>query len=270
MIKLICTDIDGTLVPDGTNKINPELFEVIRQLKKKGIMFVAASGRQYASMRDLFSPVSQDMIFISEGGNLVTCREEIMAMSRMDPDIVKELITEIEAIEGCDALLSEPMVSYAKKSSKELCELMIEGYHYSLEIVDDLSNVVTDGIIKVALFQRDRRADEVLGQKMNPKWKNHEKVELVCAGKEWIDCINRGSNKGTAIAQIQKIMRIEPSETMVFGDNLNDLHMLKRAEYSFAVGNARDEVKEAARFVADTNVNDGVLKEIKKLLNSLV
>ena len=37
MIKLIASDIDGTLLPEGTDKINPEIFEVIRKLKEKGI-----------------------------------------------------------------------------------------------------------------------------------------------------------------------------------------------------------------------------------------
>ena len=50
MIKLIATDIDGTLVPDGSDKINPEIFEVIMHLKKQGIYFVVASGRQMKSI----------------------------------------------------------------------------------------------------------------------------------------------------------------------------------------------------------------------------
>ena len=52
---------------------------------------------------------------------------------------------------------------------------------------------------------------------------------------------------------------------MVFGDQLNDIEMLGQAYYSFAVGNARPEVKKAARFLADTNVNDGVLKILRLL-----
>ena len=47
MIKLVVTDIDGTLVKDGTLDINPEYMDVIRALKEKGIYFVACSGRQY-------------------------------------------------------------------------------------------------------------------------------------------------------------------------------------------------------------------------------
>ena len=47
MIKLVASDVDGTLVPDGTFEINPEIYDVIKKLKEKGITFAAASGRQY-------------------------------------------------------------------------------------------------------------------------------------------------------------------------------------------------------------------------------
>lgn len=50
MIKLIVSDVDGTLVPEGTNHINPELFELIRRLKKEGIYFAVASGRHKCSI----------------------------------------------------------------------------------------------------------------------------------------------------------------------------------------------------------------------------
>ena len=53
---------------------------------------------------------------------------------------------------------------------------------------------------------------------------------------------------------------------MAFGDQLNDLEMLGQAYYSFAVANARPEVREAARFQADANEEDGVLKILKLLL----
>ena len=56
---------------------------------------------------------------------------------------------------------------------------------------------------------------------------------------------------------------------MAFGDQLNDVEMLKQAYYSFAVANARDEVKKAARFQADSNVNNGVLKILQKYTRDL-
>lgn len=81
-----------------------------------------------------------------------------------------------------------------------------------------------------------------------------------------MDCMAKGVNKGHAVKMIQESLGITPQETMAFGDQLNDLEMLDRAYYSFAVANARDEVRKAARFQADSNVNNGVLKILKQLL----
>ena len=85
-------------------------------------------------------------------------------------------------------------------------------------------------------------------------------------GYEWLDTMNLGVNKGAALKKLQNIMNISKEETMVFGDNYNDIEMLEQAAYSYAVGNARDRVKEKAKYITDTNRNDGVLKVIKMLL----
>ena len=78
--------------------------------------------------------------------------------------------------------------------------------------------------------------------------------------------MNKESNKGHAIREIQKILKISPDETMVFGDNLNDLEMLAAATESYAVANAAEPVRKAAKHITDTNVNDGVLKVLRTLL----
>ena len=79
MIKLVVSDIDGTLLPEGTIELNPEFFEAVRELKRKGILFVAASGRPYASMRKVFAPVADDIIFIAENGSIVMRQEKTMS-----------------------------------------------------------------------------------------------------------------------------------------------------------------------------------------------
>ena len=54
MIKLVASDLDGTLLQNGAQALNPSIFPVIQKLQKKGIHFVAASGRQYWNLRNLF------------------------------------------------------------------------------------------------------------------------------------------------------------------------------------------------------------------------
>ena len=78
MIKLIVSDIDGTLVKDGTLDINPEYMDVIKKLTEKGIHFVACSGRQYSSEKQLFAPVKDIISYISDGGTLIRTSEKIL------------------------------------------------------------------------------------------------------------------------------------------------------------------------------------------------
>ena len=66
MIKLIASDLDGTLLQNGSTEVPREIFELIIKLKEKGIIFAAASGRQYYSLRNLFGPVRDDIAYICE------------------------------------------------------------------------------------------------------------------------------------------------------------------------------------------------------------
>ncbi len=92
-----------------------------------------------------------------------------------------------------------------------------------------------------------------------------DELKMTCSGEMWLDSMAPGVHKGKAVQTLQESLGILPEETMAFGDQLNDIEMLGRAYYSFAVANARDEVKKAARFQADSNVKDGVLKILKLL-----
>ena len=53
---------------------------------------------------------------------------------------------------------------------------------------------------------------------------------------------------------------------MVFGDYLNDLGMFNESYFSYAMKNAHPKLKEIAKFEADTNDEDGVLKVLKEVI----
>ena len=71
MIKLIASDLDGTLLQEGTMDINPEIYDIIHKLKAKGIVFAAVSGREYDSIARVFAPVKDDIYFIAGNGSLI-------------------------------------------------------------------------------------------------------------------------------------------------------------------------------------------------------
>ena len=67
MIKLIATDIDGTVVKDGTLQIDPEYMTVVDKLIRKGIHIVVCSGRQFVSEQKLFAPIRDELFHTQIG-----------------------------------------------------------------------------------------------------------------------------------------------------------------------------------------------------------
>lgn len=263
MIRLIASDIDGTLVPDGSSKINPEIFDVILKLKEQGIYFVAASGRQYPSIAKLFSPIKDQIFFIAENGAYIGARGRELISVPMKKDDVYQIVKQSRNYPDCEIFLSGKEVLYIDSKDEEFIHYLVDGYENEVEQVEDILKVEEE-IIKVSVYHKGFRAYEVIGKDMIPIWK--DKLKVVIAGSEWLDFMAQNVSKGRAIKEIQESLGITKEETMVFGDNFNDIEMLKEASHSYAVGNARDEVKAIARFVTDTNVNDGVLKVLKTLL----
>lgn len=71
MIRLVASDIDGTLLHGEEREISPAVFAQIRRLRAKGILFCPASGRQYSSLRRLFAPVAGELSYLCENGAVV-------------------------------------------------------------------------------------------------------------------------------------------------------------------------------------------------------
>lgn len=261
MIKLIASDIDGTLLPEGTDQINPELFEVIRKLKEKDILFAAASGRHYSGMSKLFEPVKKDMIFITENGAYVNCRGYTMLDQTLDWKDVKDWVREVRQIPGTSFTMDTKEGFYTESQDVEFIDLVRKGYKSVLNVEEDVL-AKERSVNKVALYHKTDI--ERIAKEMIPKWS--ERVYCAQAGEIWLDFLNKESNKGNAIRSIQKTLGILPEETMVFGDNFNDIEMFHCAGESYAVGNAAEAVKREAKYVTDTNVNDGVLKVLRTLI----
>lgn len=260
MIKLIASDIDGTLVKDGENALNPELYSEILRLRAKGIQFVAASGRQWHSIERIFDPIKEKIFYVSDNGAYVGCHGRNLFLTTIDRQLVMELVRDIRACRDLDVMISGPDVVYLESENQEFVSWLVDSYRFEVKKVEDLTKV-EDQFIKVSAYRKHNVEESV--RVIREKYQ--DRLKLTISGDMWMDCMAKDVNKGAAIRQIQESLEILPEETMAFGDQLNDMEMLERAYYSYAIGNARPEVKAAARFQADTNVNNGVLKVLRLL-----
>lgn len=260
MIKLVVSDIDGTLLEDGGHELNPELFDVILKLRAAGMQFAAASGRQWASIEAVFEPIKEKIFYLSDNGAYVGMCGRNLFLNPIDRDLIHEMIRDIRAA-GLTVLLSGPDQAYMDEDNPEFYRWLTEGYRFQVKQVRDLMQV-EDQFIKISAYKK--HDVEPATKELREKYGSRLKITI--SGDMWMDCMASGVNKGEAVKLLQESLGILPEETIAFGDQLNDMEMLKQAYYSFATGNARPEVKAAARFQADTNVKDGVLKILKLLL----
>lgn len=262
-IKLIATDIDGTLLEEGTNQLNPEYYEVIPRLRKeKGILFAAASGRQHSSIRRLFEPIIHDVICIAENGSYMVCRGEPLLQMIMNRPRVEELIREIRTMDDCELTVSAQEMMYLETKDEAFVDWLENGYRNDLRVVEDvLAEPIS--INKVSIYRR--AGVEEIADRIKERWSGD--FQVVVAGDVWIDFMDYRADKGQALRLLQRMTGIEAEETMAFGDNCNDIGMLQAAGESYAIGNAREEVRQAAKHIADTNANHGVLQVLKSLLD---
>lgn len=259
MIKLIVTDMDGTLL-DSEHNINPEFWTVYNEIKRKGIKFCVASGRQYFNLIENFKDIKNEIFYIAENGAYTALGNESLNFKEINREYVDEFISISKKIDGVGIVLCGKNSAYINDTRPEFIA-EVEKYYHKYEIVRDLEKV-EDIILKIAIY------DFVSSEKNSyPHYKKFEdKFKIVISSQYWLDIMDLNANKGLALKEIQKKLNVEKYETLAFGDYMNDYEMLQEAEYSYAMAEAHPELKKIAKFIAPSNNDNGVVNIIKEYL----
>lgn len=259
MIKLIASDMDGTLLNDK-DEIHEEFYQVFQELKKQNIIFAAASGRQYYNLAKRFEKIKDDMMFIAENGTFVVYKGEELLLNALDKETAIELIKIGRHIKESYVVLCGKKSAYIESKDERLIK-EVEKYYEKYKIVNDLTKV-EDDILKVTI------CDFIGSEENSYTYYNDykEKLQVSVSGQIWLDITDKGVNKGLAINKLQELLNIKHEETMVFGDYLNDLEMMESAYHSYAMENAHEDLKKVARFITKSNDESGVVHAINSIL----
>lgn len=262
-IHMVVSDIDGTLVKDSSPEIYPEMLSAIRKLRQKGILFCIATGRQYYSVRHMFQEVADDVIYLCENGAHVVYHGQDLHIKEMREDIVRELLTELRQYrDKYEAVISTPNGCYLEEPSASFEALIRDSYHNKYQVTKDfLAEKVP--CIKIAIYQKGS-IREFGERNIIPRW--NKRVKACMAGDEWVDFMDAEVDKGEALQFLQRYFQVSREETMVFGDNANDIGLMQAASESYAVANAREEVKEKAKYICPDYKEKGVYQVIQKRL----
>lgn len=219
MIRMVCSDLDGTLLQYGKKKLEGEIFDQIRALNRKGILFCPASGRQYHSLHALFEQVDDCCVFLCENGGVIYRDGRVIAKNPMPRALAEEIAWDFwNRTDGMGEVMmsGENTVYLMERGRGMLDRIKFIGNNY--RIVHDPAEIPED-IVKVSVYI-DEGVDS-FAPRFVERWKA---ANCAVAGPKWIDTTL--SNKGTGVQSLCRTLNIQPSEIMAFGDNYNDVAML--------------------------------------------
>lgn len=253
MIRLIASDLDGTLLSARDGRVSERMFGLIREMKRRGIRFCAASGRQYDSLLRLFAPVRDDVLYLCENGAVVFLDGRVIAKTPMPRAMAEAMTEDVLAREDCEVLISGERTSYLIPKREDYVEL-IRTYVGNRTAVVRGPEEIGEEIIKVSAYCRNGVA--ACEGVFLPKW--GPQCSAVVSGEQWIDMTV--ADKGTALRQISRTLGIPPEDMLSFGDNFNDLPMFAFTGRSRAMAWAAREVRLAA-----TRTCSGVEDELEAM-----
>lgn len=232
--KLIISDLDGTLVPEGAASLPEHLVEVIDRLQRAGIPFAVSSGRQYVSLRRVFEALEQPPVIAALNGGCLCRGGECLYSDPMPQQAALDIAEAAARRPDCDVILETVEECWVYRS-KGLVAPQLERRRYRFTEIDDLG-CLTGEVIKVACYLPHGVEDFLRWAQAH--WSTT--VKVVRSGEYWVDF--NVSDKGKGLLALCRLLGVAPEDTVAFGDNLNDAAMLEAAGEGYAAPNSNPDL----------------------------
>lgn len=263
--KLIAFDVDDTLLT--TEKvISPKTKQALLNAQKNGIKLCVASGRlpygvkPYAEELDVLNNGGYYLGF--NGGAVLNSGNELIGKTYLDSKYI-EPVYEVLRPTNVTTMVHKGDIIYADRKVNDYTHIEPDVIGLPLNLVDDIAEFVDWKLHKILLCGEPGELKEV---ESKLKAKFADDVDIYLSAPWFLEVMPNGVNKGLGVEKVCADMGISMDEVMAFGDNYNDIPMLKMAGLGIAMGNAEDEVKNSADYVTDTCDLDGIAKALSKFL----
>lgn len=268
MVKLICLDMDGTLL-DSNREISAENRLAIDRARAKGIYVTLATGRMYVSALAYAKELDIDIPIIAMNGALIKhpvteakLRELNIRRDRLETvikvlgarDLRPNFYNEFTLYVGDGLERYQRMLANTTADPRYQYKIIDSDYTY-----DDLIREAGHTIQKGILFPAVAEVEEI-----KRALKEIEGVSVVSSSPGNIEVTHGDADKGSAIRLLGESLGIAPAEIMAIGDSENDKSMLEVAGYPIIMGNAAEALKAGKGFITQDNNNDGVALAIRK------
>ena len=268
-IKLIATDLDGTLLSGDHMTITDRTISALKKAHDMGVKIAIATGRTMVLIKSIIEQIPfVDYIIYANGACVYDMKSSKLLYKDLIPnEIAKDIIPyfleknvffEVYIDGRSNSQIELKKYFRGEAFPDDFVERVIKDMDFHTSLVDFIGD---KDIEKVTFYSlKDEDYDELV-----KKLEEHN-LAVAISFKGSLEGTKKTATKGKALENLCKILDIKPSEAMAFGDAGNDADMLKFAEYSFAMKNGDDESKASAKYVADSNEEDGLAKIVEKFV----
>jgi Cof subfamily protein (haloacid dehalogenase superfamily) len=268
-IKLVALDLDGTTL-NSQGKLSSEMKATLEEAISKGIHIIFATGR-------VFSAISQEVLGIqgiryvlsSNGARVVDlCSGKVIYENYLEPEAVDDMAQLLGQYDFMYEVFTDGQAYVDRKYYDSITSMKLSDRHTTYVLstrnpVDHVLNHMRDHRTTIENIninfndpQARLRMKEVLSQKTN--------ITLTSSFDHNLEIGGVSTGKGDAVGKVATLLQVKPEEIMAIGDNPNDKSMLMVAGWPVAVANAKDEVKEVAKYITGSNDEGGVGQAIRK------
>ncbi len=219
-MKIIFSDLDGTLLHRGETAINKNIKKSIYKILESGNMFCVSSGRTYIELKHLLGEFEKDIFFICNDGSLSVLREQTIFSRPMDKNMFS----------GFKEFTAHgKYVTYIKSSNRLTVRNTMKQYRNHVMQIDTIDDIYED-IYKISDYDRS------VSCPLPVVYKNFDMNEYIA----------KDADKSEAVKSIVDALSIKKCDTYAFGDNINDLGMFKVCGTSYAAAGAKPAIKKSA------------------------
>ncbi len=269
MIKLVLSDMDGTLLPFGANRVSDRAREAIAALQHEGISFGLATGRHTVQLMSFFE--GDDTAFrtgILNNGMQVRVDGQIAYLELLDKEALQRISDLLQEVPG--AFLSLYPLDMADPDDF-LCVATTQeesaAFSSVMRTPGNLVDRVPDIPIISASIAFPGSHDEFEAAKRRLK----ELVPIfdcISPFEHWADVLPADTNKGTSLPRLLEAMGITADEVLFFGDADNDLPIMNVLENTVAMANSMPSAEAAARWHIGASEDDGVAQALEELVRA--
>lgn len=270
-IKLIATDMDGTILDSQGLLDLPRLEKILDRLEEKGIRFVIATGNEIHRVRQLLGHLTDRVVLIVANGAKIFENNQLIQVETWDNELVEKALTFFKGQECQNQFVITSMNGGFVKEGTIFTQLdkfmtpeMIELFYQRMNFVEELHPELFGGVLKMSLVVGEDRMDQVQ-EDFNQVFNGY--VQAVSSGYGCLDIIQDGIHKAWALQELLKRWNIKPEEIMAFGDSENDVEMLELAGIAYAMENADEKAKAVATDIAPANSQGGVYQILEAWLD---